>query len=42
MIFYDKFMNNDVEMCLNNILMNFYNIVLNYYLKILLLKKFMI
>lgn len=33
MILYDKFMNNDAEMCSNNTLMNPHNTVPNYYLK---------
>lgn len=39
MILYDKFMNNDAEMCSNNTLMNPHNTVPNYYLKTSSLKK---
>lgn len=39
MILYDKFMNNDAEMCSNNTLMNPHNTVPNYYLKTSPLKK---
>lgn len=39
MILYDKFMNNDAEMCSNNTLMNPHNTVPNYYSKTSPLKK---